>query len=119
MFYTTQLCIKLVIYPEGSPSIGTILNYSEYRSTCITCQKISPKINCRLQQWKKRQQLPWTHTNKIRRPVTFILTDVENKTDLPDRDSGSCIQRTPVAEMLYLFGRVDVTGSNGSRQTSD
>jgi len=108
------LCIK------RSPSTGTILTYSEYRPTyCITYQKISPKINCRLQQWKKRQQLPWKHTNKRRRPVTFILTDVENKTNIPDKDFRSCIQRTPVAEMLYLFGRVDVTGSNGSRQTAD
>ena len=101
-------------------STGTILTYSEYRTTdFITCQKISPKINCRLQQWKKRQQLLWKHTNKRRRPVSFILTDAENKTNIPDKDFRSFIQRTPVAEMLYLFGRVDVTGGNGSRQTAD
>jgi len=57
--------------------------------------------------------------NKRRRPVTVILTDVENKTHIPDKDFASCIQRTPVAEMLYLFGGVDVTCSNGSRQTAD
>ena len=39
--------------------------------------------------------------NKRRRPVTVILTDVENKTHIPDKDFASCIQRTPVAEMLY------------------
>jgi hypothetical protein len=108
------LCIK------RSPSIGTFLTYSECRPTyCITCHKISPKINCRLQQWKKRQQLPWKHSNKRRCPVTFILTDVENKPNIPDKDFRSCIQRTPLAEMRYMFGRVDVTGSNGSRQTAD
>jgi hypothetical protein len=76
------LCIK------RSPSTGTILTYSEYRPTyCITCQKISPKINYRLQQWKKRQQISWKHTNKRRRPVTFILTDVETKLIYPTRTS--------------------------------